>query len=88
MKRFLQAMELAVKLLPIIVAAVKAIEEAAPVAGQGPSKAELLRALVASAYEAAGDDLPPLSSIAGLVEKLTGGIVRLFKQAGVFPPAV
>lgn len=88
MKHFLQLMELAVKLLPIIVSAVKAIEEAAPVAGQGASKAELLRSLVSSAYEAAGDDLPPLASIAGLVDKLTGGIVRLGKQTGMFPPAV
>lgn len=84
MKRFLQGMELAIKLLPMIVAAVKAIEDAAPVAGQGPSKVELLKAMVEAAYEAGGDDLPPLSSVFALVNKLTGGIVTLFKQAGIF----
>jgi hypothetical protein len=87
MKRFLQVLELAVKLLPMIVAAVKAIEDAAPVAGQGPSKAELLKAMIDAAYEAGGDDLPPLASILGLVDKLTGGIVALFKRAGIFTAA-
>ncbi len=88
MKRFLQLMELAVKLLPIVVSAVKAIEDAAPVAGQGASKAELLKAIIDAAYEAGGEDLPPLASVLGLVNKLTGGVVALFKRAGIFTPAV
>jgi hypothetical protein len=87
MKRFLQLLELAVKLLPMIVAAVKAIEDAVPVAGQGPSKAELLKAMIDAAYEAGGEDLPPLASVFGLVDKLTGGVVALFKRAGIFKAA-
>jgi hypothetical protein len=84
MKRFLQGLELTVKLLPIIIAAVKSIEEAAPVADQGPSKAEFLKSMIHGAYEAGGDDLPPLPTVIALVDKLTGGIVTLFKQAGIF----
>jgi len=84
MKRFLQLIEMAVKLLPLVVAAVKAIEEAAPVSGQGPLKAELLKSMVDAAYATGDDDLPPLSSVIALVNRLTAGVVALCKQAGIF----
>lgn len=84
MKKFVQLLELAVKLLPIIVSGVRALEEAAPVGGQGLSKAQVLSSIVASVYEEAADDLPPLQSITGLVEKIASGMVGLFKKAGIF----
>ena len=84
MKRFLQVMELAVKILPMVVVAVRTIEDAAPVPGQGTSKAEVLRSMVAAAHEAAGDDFPPLASVLSMVDKLTGSVVILLKRCGIF----
>lgn len=88
MKRFVQCIELVVKLLPSIVAAVQAIETAVPVAGQGASKAELLRTLVIAAYGAAGEDLPPEATVLAAVDRVTAGVVSMLKQTGKFPAAV
>ena len=84
MKRFLQMLEFAIKILPLVVAGVKALESAVPVGGQGPSKADMLNSIVAAVYEEGGEDLPPLAAVIGMVSKIAGGAVALFKKTGLF----
>jgi hypothetical protein len=84
MKRFLQLLELAVKILPLLISVVKALESAVPVGGQGVSKGEMLVSIVEAVYEEAGDELPPLASVIGMVGKLASGVVSLFKKTGMF----
>ena len=84
MKRFLQLLELAVKILPLVVSVVKTLESAVPVGGQGAFKSEMLTSIVEAVYEEGGDELPPLASVIGMVGKVASGVVSLFKKTGLF----
>lgn len=66
------------KLLPAIIAAVKALEEAIPDGGKGAEKLEAVRQIMETVDGAAKALWP---QIAGVITVLVG----LFKQTGVFP---
>ena len=65
------------KLLPALFAAIKAVEDALPMAGMGNEKLTLIREIMESTHDAVSDLWP---SIAAAV----GKIVALFNKAGVF----
>lgn len=65
------------KLLPAIIVAIKAIEEAIPGQGQGEQKLAAIRAIM----EAANGQI---SLYWPLIEKAIGVLVSLFNRTGVF----
>lgn len=77
---------LAFQLFPYILDAVKAIEGAAPLPGQGKEKLALITSIAEVVYDAAGDvvkDLPKgntISLIIGIVDKTVG----VLNKIGVF----
>ena len=68
---------LVLKMLPVIIAAIKAIEEAIPGNGQGEQKLAMLRQILELADGAATNIWP---TIEGLVKVL----VKTFNDTGVF----
>lgn len=66
------------KLLPAIIAAVKALEEAIPDGGKGAEKLEAVRQIIETVDDAAKALWPQIS---GVITVLVG----LFKKTGVFP---
>ncbi len=55
------------KLLPVIMGSVKAVEEAAPVAGKGPQKLQLIIGILQLVSDEIGGMLPIVEKVIGLV---------------------
>jgi len=68
------------KLLPAIIAAVKAIEEAIPAAGKGAEKLQAVREIIEAVDQAAGTLWPQIASVIATV-------VGLLNTTGVFKKA-
>ena len=51
MEKFMNTVKLLLQLLPAIIAAIKALEEALPIQGKGPEKLVVLREIIGGAYE-------------------------------------
>lgn len=68
---------LILKLIPSIIAAVKAAEEFVPLPGQGKAKLDMILGIISDVYDDA-------KSIAPLIAKAVARIVELANAAGVF----
>jgi hypothetical protein len=74
------------KLLPAVLAAVKAVEEAIPLPGQGKSKLDLVLDVIKSGYDA-GTDLSARftwEKLVSLVVPMIAKIVELHNALGLF----
>lgn len=82
--RFLQILKILIGLLPIVVEAVKTVEQALPVSGQGQQKLAMVRQMIESAYQAAGDVEVAFEQIWPAVSAAISAAVAMFNAAGVF----
>jgi hypothetical protein len=64
-------------LLPAIIEAIKAIEDAIPGQGRGEQKLIVIRGIIAASYEQAAAIMP-------IVERVIGVLVGVFNDVGVF----
>ena len=76
----------ALKLLPLLLAAVKAVEEAIPLPGQGAKKLALVLDVIKSAYDASTDLASSFSwqKLVALVVPMISQIVALHNALGLF----
>jgi hypothetical protein len=76
----------ALKLLPLVLSAVKAVEEAIPLPGQGQKKLDLVLAVIKSAYDASTDLAKEFSfeKLVSLVVPMINQIVALNNALGLF----
>ncbi|MCC6389113.1 MAG: hypothetical protein IT167_00820 [Bryobacterales bacterium] len=77
---------IALNLLPVLLAAVKAVEEAIPLPGQGKQKLDLVLDVIKSAYDA-GTDLSAKFSwekLVTLIVPMINQIVALHNTLGLF----
>jgi hypothetical protein len=74
------------KLFPIILSAVKAVEDAIPLPGQGQKKLDLILNVVKQAYDASADLTQSFSwdKLAAIVVPMISNIVDLHNQLGLF----
>ena len=70
-----------VKLIPVVIAAVKSVEELIPVSGAGKAKMNLVMTTVQDAFDGVIAAWPTIQPI---LEKLITGIVSLANEFGVF----
>ena len=73
----MQVLLLIAKLIPALIALIKAIEEALPMAGMGSEKLAAVRKIIEAAFEGASEAWP-------IIEKVISIIVGLFNQTGIF----
>jgi len=81
---------LIMKLFPLLLSAVKAIEEAIPLPGQGKKKLDLVLDILKSAYDT-GDDLLrefPWQKVAQIAEPMITKIVAALNELGIFKKSV
>jgi hypothetical protein len=64
-------------LIPALIKAIAAIEEALPVAGAGKEKLGAIKEIIETTYEAGATLWPP-------IEKVIGILVGLFNKTGIF----
>jgi len=73
----MQVLLLIAQLIPALIAMIKAIEEALPIAGMGSEKLAAVRQIIETAFEGAKETWP-------VIEKVIGILVTLFNSTGVF----
>lgn len=74
------------KLIPVIVSTVQALEAAVPLAGQGKAKLDLILATVSDVYTA-GEEIRkeiPQDKIVQLITQIVSRVVGLFNALGIF----
>lgn len=82
----MKTLQLIFKLFPLLLSAIKAVEEAIPLPGQGKKKLELVLDVLKSAYDA-GDELLRSFSwdrVVQIAVPLITKIVGLLNELGVF----
>ena len=74
------------QLFPVLLAAVRAVEEAIPLPGQGKKKLDLVLEILKSAYDAATDLKRDFSfeKLAAIAIPMIGRIVALYNELGLF----
>jgi hypothetical protein len=82
--KFLSILKLVVSILPLLIDAIKAIEEAIPGTGKGEAKLAAVRGVVESTYKVSTDVQPAFEQLWPVIQKTVGGIVDGFNAAGVF----
>jgi len=81
---------LIMKLFPLLLSAVRAVEEAIPLPGQGKKKLALVLDILKSAYDA-GDELLrelPWQRVVQIAEPMIAKIVAALNELGVFKNSV
>jgi hypothetical protein len=82
--KFLEAARLVLSLVPTLIAAVRAIEDALPDGGNGALKLEAVRGLLQSAYETATDQVQKFETVWPTLKRAIDVIVGLFNSVGLF----
>ena len=74
------------KLLPLVLSAVKAIEEAIPLPNQGKKKLDLVLDVIQSAYDQSPDLTKSLSwpQLVSILTQMIGKIVGVHNELGLF----
>jgi hypothetical protein len=74
------------RLLPVVLAAVRAVEEAVPMPGQGKKKLDLILDILKTAHDGGSDLAKDFSwdKLVGLVVPMIGKIVELHNELGLF----
>lgn len=85
--QFIQTMKIILSLLPLIIQAVQAIEQAMPQSGQGAAKLEAIRQMLQSAYSVSTDAMGPFEQIWPALSSTVSAVVGLFNSAGAFKKA-
>lgn len=87
MTNFIKILQAVLLTLPAVIEAIRAIEAAVPVGGKGADKLQLLREMVASVYDTAGDVGVAFADLWPTLERTVTGVVALFNKSGVFKPS-
>jgi hypothetical protein len=71
-------------LLPVIIEAVKAIESAFPVGGQGAVKLQAIRNIIEAAYNTVADATLSFDKLWPAIQSAIGAVVSLGNSTGLF----
>jgi len=82
--KFLAIVKTLVSLLPLLIEAIKAVEEAIPGKGAGEAKLAAVRAMLEASYAVANDLGLTFAELWPAIEKTVAGLVGALNTAGVF----
>jgi hypothetical protein len=81
--QFLTILKLILTILPLLMDAIKLIEQLIPESGKGSAKLGAVKAVIEPSYLASNETLP-FESAWPVIEKVISGIVTALNDAGVF----
>ena len=84
MTSFLSIFQLIVSLLPLVAQSVQQVENLLPASGNGSQKLELVKGLVADAYQAAPGVTATIGQVHDIVTAITSRVVAFFNAVGIF----
>lgn len=79
---FIEVLRIVTQLIPLLIQAIKAIEEAIPGKGRGEQKLAAVREILESAAEFAGGNA--LKELWPIIQRVVASLVSLFNSTGVF----
>lgn len=79
---FLEILKLITSILPMVIAAIKAVEEAIPGSGVGEQKLAAVREILEALAEFSGENI--MNEVWPVLKKVIDAIVKLFNSTGVF----
>lgn len=82
MLAFIERARLVLGLLPVIIDAIKSLEDAIPGEGRGEQKLAALRAVLEAVAESLGDAVETLDDIWPTIQSVVGRLVSLFNAIG------
>jgi hypothetical protein len=82
--KFISVVRIIVGLLPVLIDAIKAAEEAIPGKGKGELKLIMIRGVLEAAYSAATDAEATFEQVWPAIQRTITSIVAAFNTAGVF----
>jgi len=82
--KFLEIARLILSLLPVLIQAIRAAEEAIPGEGKGEAKLAMIRGILESAYTTATDAVGSFESIWPSLQATISSVVAAFNRAGIF----
>lgn len=82
--KFLTILRTIVSLMPVLIQAIKAAEEAIPGSGKGEQKLAMIRGVLEAGYSAATDAEATFDEIWPAVQKAVSSIVTALNAANVF----
>ena len=82
--KLLTVLRTVISLMPVLIQAIKAAEEAIPGKGRGELKLAMIRGVLESAYSVATDVDMTFDEVWPAIQKAVKAIVEAFNSAGVF----
>jgi hypothetical protein len=82
--KFLQLVRIVISLMPVLIDAIKAAEEAIPGNGKGEQKLAMIRGIIEAAYSAATDAETTFDQVWPAIQKAVTSIVTALNSAGIF----
>jgi hypothetical protein len=83
--KFLEIARLILSLLPVLIQAIRAAEEAIPGEGKGEAKLAMIRGILEAAYSTATDALGTFDQLWPALQSTISAVVQAFNKAKVFP---
>lgn len=81
---FFEILKLVISLLPILLQAIKAVEQAIPETGKGAEKLDLIKGLVQTSYETSSKLSVSFEQLWPTVQGAVQAIVNAFNKTGTF----
>lgn len=81
---FFHLIRLLIELMPVLIDAIKAAEDALPGEGKGEAKLVMVRGVLEAAYEAATDTQADFTQIWPAVKRTIDSVVSAFNAVGLF----
>ena len=82
--QFFEILKLVIGLLPILIQAIKAVEQAIPESGKGADKLELIKGVVQTAYDTSNKLSVSFEQLWPTVSGTIQTIVKTFNNTGAF----
>lgn len=82
--QYLAIIKAILALLPVIIEAVRAIEAAFPVSGQGANKLAAIREMIEGAYDVAEDATIKFEKLWPAIQRTIAAVVGLANSSGIF----
>jgi hypothetical protein len=84
MEKFLLILRLLADVTPVLINAIKAVEEALPGSGMGAQKLAIVRSMLESAYQNYTDTKIAFDDVWPSIQKLIQSIIATYNTVGVF----
>lgn len=82
--QFLTNLKLILSMMPILIGAIKAVEEAIPGSGAGETKIITIRTIIEAAYSTANDVVVRFDDLWPALKRTIDGLVAAFNARGIF----